>query len=186
MRMTSTLDTRNALSGPLATALAALLCCSLGMTGPATAEDQPALPKSLADYRFVNAFIVHDQENPLFGMHEFYVNRVGLDAFRHGGPYPEGSEFIGLVYGVEKGDGTMNEGDAQAITLMRKVADAEATGGWQFAMYGADGKAMDIDVVRDCFECHTQVEQRDYVFSQPLSVGELSTVPATETGDASR
>ena len=166
---------------------AALLCAGLAC-GPIIAaaaepgiDDAPASPASIDDYHFVNAFVVTDPENPLFGMHELYVNTAGLDAFRRGGPYPAGAEFLGMVYALDKGEGTLNEGAGQAITLMRKVDGADDTGRWRFAMFGADGEAMDIDPVKDCFECHTQVEQRDYVFSTPRSIGELVTVPGTQT-----
>ncbi|WP_295886200.1 cytochrome P460 family protein [uncultured Thiohalocapsa sp.] len=165
-------------------ALSGCLCCVLGALSTATAADDLTAPESLAGYRFVNAFVVTDQQNPLFGMHEFYINTAGLEAFRRGGPYPEGTEFVGMVYALDEGDGTLNEGEGQAIALMRKVADARDTGGWRFAMIGADGKAMDIDPAKDCFECHTQVEDRDYVFSRPRNVGELASVSATAGPDA--
>jgi hypothetical protein len=144
----------------------------------AAPEAELAPPESLAAYRFVNAFVVTDPDNPLFGMHEFYLNSAGLDAFRRGGPYPEGAEFVGMVYALDEGDGSINEGKGQAIALMRKVAGAEDTGGWRFAMFGPGGEPLDIDPARDCFDCHTQVKDRDYVFSQPRNVGALSTVPA--------
>jgi hypothetical protein len=128
------------------------LCCGLAVAAPAVAQDNaPAPPTSLADYRFVNAFVVLDPDNPLFCMHEFYVNSAGLDAFRQGGPYTDGAEFVGLVYAPEQDEGTVNEGAGKAIVLMRKTADAEDTGGWRFALVGADGARMDIDPVKDCF-----------------------------------
>jgi hypothetical protein len=167
------------------TPAAALFCGGLAAAA-AMAGDDLVPPTSLTDYRFVNAFVVDDPENPLFGMHEFYVNRAGMPAFRRGEPYPEGAEFLGMVYGLERGDGTLNEGDGQAIALMRKVAGAEATGGWQFAMFAADGTAMDIDPVKDCFECHTQVADRDFVFSEPRAVGDLGTLPAADAAGASQ
>jgi hypothetical protein len=155
------------------------LCCGVAMSANAedTAADPLRPPESLAEYRYVNTFVVTDPDDPLFGMHEFYVNRAGLDAFRHGGPYPVGAEFVGMTYALARDDASLNEGEGQAIALMRKVAGAEDTGGWQFAMIGADGQAMDIDPAADCFECHTQVEDRDFVFSEPRSIAGLSTVP---------
>ena len=147
-------------------------------SGPCLAEDAPAVPSDLSDFRFINAFVVNDAENPLFGFHHFYVNDKGVEAFADGGPYPEGTVFLGLVYGLTEDGKMLNEGDGKAVALMQKVAGADETGGWRFAMVGADGKAMSIDPAKDCFECHTQVEDRDYVFSQPLPVGELSNLGA--------
>jgi hypothetical protein len=142
------------------------------------AEDAPTVPSDLSDFRFINAFVVNDADNPLFGFHHFYVNDEGVEAFADGGPYPEGTVFLGMVYGLTEDGKMLNEGDGKAVALMQKVAGAEETGGWRFAMVGADGKAMSIDPAKDCFECHTQVEDRDYVFSQPLPVGDLSNLNA--------
>ncbi|MGD9409493.1 MAG: cytochrome P460 family protein [Thiohalocapsa sp.] len=165
-------------------AIPGILCTVLAALPAAGGAEAIAPPTSLAGYHFINAFVVTDENNPLFGMHEFHINTAGLDAFRRGGPYPEGTEFVGMVYALDHGDGTLNEGEGQAIALMHKVAGAEDTGGWRFAMIGADGRPMDIDPVQDCFECHTQVEARDYVFSEPRRVGELASVPPA--GDAGR
>jgi hypothetical protein len=46
--------------------------------------------------------------------------------------------------------------------------EAKETGGWRFARYKADGSLIEQDEASACFQCHTQVEDRDYVFSQPL------------------
>lgn len=59
---------------------------------------------------------------------------------------------------------------------MEKVSGAEATGGWRFAMFGPGGERMEIDEAKDCFACHTQVKERDYVFSKPLAVGDLGNL----------
>jgi hypothetical protein len=147
-------------------------------SGASLAEDAPTVPSDLSDFRFINAFVVNDADNPLFGFHHFYVNDEGVEAFADGGPYPEGTVFLGMVYGLTEDGKMLNEGDGKAVALMQKVAGAEETGGWRFAMVGADGKAMSIDPAKDCFECHTQVEDRDYVFSQPLPVGDLSNLDA--------
>lgn|GEM_PF-6537134 len=40
-----------------------------------------------------------------------------------------------------------------------------------------------IDPVKNCFDCHTQVADRNYVFSQPLHVGELTNLALGGGGD---
>jgi hypothetical protein len=49
-----------------------------------------------------------------------------------------------------------------------KASEAKETGGWIFAAFGPDGKLTQMDVKKDCFECHTAVKDSDYVFSKPL------------------
>lgn len=131
------------------------------------------MPQNLDDHHFINALAIDDPDDLLHGFHHFYVNDTGMQAFRQGGPYPVGSQFVGLVYEITRDGPIRNEGDGRAIALMDKVEDAEETGGWRFALLTPDGAALDIDPARDCFGCHTQVRERDYVFSQPLHVGQL-------------
>ncbi|MCF7989595.1 MAG: BON domain-containing protein [Thiohalocapsa sp.] len=161
---------------------ASAVAAMLAAPGAARAE-APGMPDTLEGYRFVNAFVVSEPDNPLHGFHHFYVNDRGVEAFRKGGPYPEGSEFLGLVYALEQGEGTLNEGEPAAVAVMRKVAAAEDTGGWRFALFGNDGTAKDIDEAKDCFECHTQVADRDYVFSKPRSVGGIAVAGKSTMDD---
>jgi hypothetical protein len=138
--------------------------------------DEPRLPANLSGYRFVGALVVNDTENPLHGFHHVYVNETGLEPLAKGGPYPEGSVFLGMVYALAPEGAMIDEGGGAAVTLMEKVSGAEATGGWRFAMFGAGGERMAIDEAKDCFACHTQVKERDYVFSKPLGVGDLGNL----------
>jgi hypothetical protein len=158
-------------------ALALTLACG------AYASEDLSIPEDLSGYRFVHAFAITDPEDPLFGFHHFYVNETGLDGLRSGGPYPEGAAFVALVFGVAQDGASINEGDGAAVALMKKVAGAEDTGGWRFAMFKPDGERLAIDERKDCFECHTQVKDRDYVFSQPLSIGRLGSPNAAADAD---
>jgi len=162
--------------------LSALLVGLLAF-GTLAADEDSAIPENLSDYRFVNALVINDPDNPLFGFHHFYVNDVGIDALQQGGPYSKGTIFLGLVYEVAEDGKTLNEGQGAAIALMEKVAGAEDTGGWRFAQLDQAGNRMSIDPVKDCFDCHTQVADRDYVFSQPLHVGELTNLALGGGGD---
>ncbi len=148
------------------------LLTGLPLAGPVIGDEDAAMPVDLAGYRFINALVINNPDDPLFGFHHFYVNEQGLESLRDGGPYPVGAMFIGLVYNVLEDGKTLNEGDAVAIAIMEKVAGAEETGGWRFALHDPSGETKAIDPVADCFQCHTRVRDRDYVFSQPLEVGD--------------
>jgi len=162
--------------------LAGGLAAGLLAAAPAVAGEESIIPEDLSGYRFVNALVINDRENPLFGFHHFYVNEKGVEPLQEGGPYPEGTVFVGLVYKVVQDGKTLNEGEGAAIAVMKKVAGAEETAGWRFAQLDPSGTPMDIDPVKDCFTCHTQVKDRDYVFSQPLEIGERTNL---EIGSAS-
>jgi hypothetical protein len=100
------------------------------------------------------------------------MNKKGLEAFEKGGPYPDGTIIVGGVYEVvTTGEGALNEGKKLFQTYMRKdsrAKEAKDTGGWIFAAFSPDGKLMEKDVKKDCFECHRAVKDSDYVFSKPL------------------
>lgn len=142
--------------------LTSILLIGLGAAAP------PELPEDLSGYSHIHSFVITDEESPLFGFHHFYANPQARGALKSGGPYPDGAVFLGAVYAVEKGDGQVNEGDGAAYTLMVKDETAAATGGWRFAQYRADGSYIEQDEKTACFQCHTQVSDRDYVFSRPL------------------
>ncbi|WPL18488.1 hypothetical protein Thiowin_03561 [Thiorhodovibrio winogradskyi] len=161
---------------PYLIALTALFAAATTMAEPQQ-DDSSAMPKNLDDYQFINAIAIDDPEDLLHGFHHFYLNKAGIEAFLQGGPYPVGAEFVGLVYEITRDGPIRNEGEGKAIALMEKVEGAEETGGWRFALLTPDGSAMDIDPAKDCFDCHTQVSERDFVFSQPHHVGGLGWTP---------
>ncbi|NBC48438.1 MAG: hypothetical protein GVY22_10690 [Gammaproteobacteria bacterium] len=150
-----------------------LLLAASTAAAEAERDQVGAMPQNLDDHEFINAVAIDDPDNPLHGFHHFYVNDAGMEAFRQGGPYPVGTEFVGLIYEIIRDGPIRNEGKGKAIALMEKVEGAEETGGWRFALLAPDGSAHEIDPVKDCFECHTEVRERDFVFSQPHHVGEF-------------
>jgi hypothetical protein len=122
----------------------------------------------------VQSTVAEDPRNPLAGPHRFYVNEAGLGGLAVGGPYAEGTVFPSLVYEVERDYPLVNEGPGAAFTLMKKDTSAKETGGWRFAKFRPDGSQVAVDQKADCFECHTQVEDLDYVFSRLLGIGVLT------------
>lgn len=171
------------LTKPLDSLLGATLAALLLPIGVATGAEQPSMPQDLTGYRFVSALVVNDPESPLFGFHHFYVNETATKPLVKGGPYPPGSVFVGLVYEVSPEGLNIDEGGGVSVTLMEKVEGAKETGGWRFAQFDTTGKRVEIDEKKDCFNCHTQVEDRDYVFSRPLGVGVLSSLEVWSGGD---
>jgi len=131
---------------------------------------EPGLPEHQS-FTFLNTLVVNDPEDPLFGLYHFYANDQGLDAFADGGPYPEGAMFLGVVYRIRADGSTLNEGKGAGYLVMTKDPKAEKTGGWRFYEFNPDGFLIHQDEKVACFHCHTQVKDRDYVFSRPLELG---------------
>lgn len=154
-------------TSPIRPALA--LSLALSITAAAQAEP-PALPQDLSGYVHIHSLVISDAGDPLFGFHHFYANTRALSALSEGGPYPEGAVFLAAVYEPAKDGAQINEGAPAAWTMMTKDPAAKKTGGWRFAKFTPDGSAIEINETIACFTCHTQVKERDYVFSQPLEM----------------
>jgi Cytochrome P460 len=126
------------------------------------------LPENLEDFKHVGSLVIPDKASPLFGIHHFYLNDRGMAAFPNSGPYPEGTIFVGKVYEVDDQEGALNEGKMRFYTYMEKSSKGADTGGWLFAAFSPEGKLLDKDVKKECFDCHAPQKDADYVFSKPL------------------
>src|SRR5580704_796252 len=141
---------------------------------PALSADDIKPPPS--DYRqwfHVNTMII-GKDSPLFkdlgGMHNVYVNAVGLPALKKGGPYPDRTMFVTDLHDFSVTDGSYVEGARKGLAVMVKDAKKFAsTGGWGFQVFaGPDpktAKAVITDPVKSCFECHEPKKDQGYVYS---------------------
>jgi hypothetical protein len=130
---------------------------------------EEALPKDLDSYTYTGSLVIPDKNSPLFGFFHYYMNKKGLEAFKKGGPYPDGTIIVGKVYEVVTSPaGGMIEGKMLRYSYMKKDMSAKETGGWIFAAFSADGKPVQKDVKTACFACHRAAKDTGYVFSKPL------------------
>lgn len=125
------------------------------------------LPAGWRNFVHVKSMVIPDKSHGLYGFHHIYINKKGLDTLKKGAMYPEGTMFVGVFYDVvtEK-DGSINQGKKLFYVLMRKDSTAKDTGGWRYAAFDPDGKYMEKDVKKDCYECHTAAKESDYIFSK--------------------
>jgi hypothetical protein len=154
------------------TVLVAVLLAAMAVATWAETKKGAMFPKDWMTYKFIGALIITDQKSPLFGIHHFYMNKKGLETFKKGGAYPDGTIIVDAVYeAVMSQGGMINEGKKLFYPVMIKDSkgkEAKETGGWIFAAFDPDGKPIQMDVKKGCFECHASVKDSDYVFSKPL------------------
>lgn len=126
-----------------------------------------SLPKEWRSYTHVKSMVIPDKSHGLYGFHHIYVNNTGLKTLIEGGEYPQRSIFVGVFYDVvtEK-DGSIHQGKKLFYVLMIKDTRAKETGGWIYAAFDKDGKHIEKDVKKECYECHTAAKDSDYVFSK--------------------
>ncbi len=156
------------------------LGCTLALTlavppaGPAadkgkekkTGAKAPAveLPKGFRDWAHTKSMVIPDKTDGLYGFHNIYANQKALKTLKDGGIYQEQSAFVASFYEVVDRDGMVTPGDKIMDVVMVKDKKAAETEGWAYAAFGPDGKPLAVDPVKDCYECHTAVKDKDFVF----------------------
>lgn len=151
----------------LAVMVAAVLTFAFIATAWAEMRKGLSLPKGWRSFTHVKSMVIPDKNHGLYGFHHIYVNGKGVMTLKKGGMYPEGAVFVGVFYDVvtEK-DGSITQGKKLFSVFMRKDARAAETGGWRYAAFGPDGKFLDKDYKKECYECHLSAKDSDYIFSK--------------------
>ena len=135
----------------------------LALALTAGAAEKVSLPKGYERWAKSKEKVVSDKSSLFYGIHCIYVDKKALSAYRAGKGYPEGSQFVVVFYNIKEVAGKPVRGKKNMVVLMRRDKKAQATGGWLFAGFGADGRPSGVDPVRNCFDCH-QKTARDTEF----------------------
>ena len=116
--------------------------------------------------------MIVDKGSPLFGdlggMHNVYINAVGLPALKRGTPYPDKTMFVTDLHNFTLSVGSYVEGARKALAVMLKDAKKySSTGGWGFQLFdgGDPKKPLVADAAEQCFACHQPKKDQDYVYS---------------------
>ncbi len=141
-----------------------MLACTVTV---AAAADKVSLPKGYEKWEKSKEKVVNDKKSLFYGIHYTYVDKKAWPAFKSGGKYPEGSRFVVVFYNIKDEGGKPVRGKKNMTVLMQKDRKQQATGGWLFAGFNADGKPSGLDPVKNCFECHQkEAAANDFVFSK--------------------
>jgi hypothetical protein len=168
----------------LLVAVAALACVVAARTpasqpadDPAAAVDAGKLPAGYRDWRLVS---VAREEGDLDDIRAVLGNDPAIRAYRESNApthYPDGAVIARLAWSFDASEennktfgrrqswvaGHPKNGVQFMVKDSKKYA---ATGGWKYAQFD-DGKPLaDAAALRNCFECHKAVKDRDYVFTR--------------------
>jgi hypothetical protein len=134
------------------------------------------IPEHFQHWYLVNCLLLTKEPNPFgisSGMHLIYVNSIGFERLKRGGPgpYPDGSIFVDDLREFSAADGSYQQGRGKAKTLMVRDSKKYATtGGWGFQAWAVSAPRTPIvtDATHQCFDCHQSKRDNDYVFSTYL------------------
>lgn len=152
--------------------LAAIAAAVIGLAQAADnkAAGKVAYPDGYRSWHHVKSMVLFDDHplaNPFAGMHHVYANEKALAGLRSG-KYADGAVIAFDLFASNQGGAAIQEGPRKLLGVMVKDAKSYAkTGGWGFEGFAGDSKTERLvsDGGQGCFDCHTQVKDKDYVFS---------------------
>lgn len=124
-----------------------------------------AFPQAYRSWAHAKSMVIPDPAHPLAGFHHVYVQPEVVADYRAGKVLPAGAQLAVAFYEVVEQGGTTNQGALKMVAVMKKDPTAKATGGWRYGAFDGAGKALAVDVVTGCYNCHAGQKARDYLFS---------------------
>ncbi|MFN3505686.1 MAG: cytochrome P460 family protein [Caldimicrobium sp.] len=124
------------------------------------------------NWNHVKSMVIFDQKHPLFnpfnGIHHVYVNNKGLEAIKKENEraFPNGAVIAIVFYEHIHDNGAYVEGAKRIEAFMVKdTKKYKGTDGWGYYAYDGKGNNLVKDMAKDCHACHSQVKNKDFVFS---------------------
>lgn len=136
-----------------------------------TAGDKVPYPEGYRDWTHAKSMVIqpgHALENPFQGIHHVYVNAAAKKGLQTG-KYADGAVLVFDLLNYTEAEKTVQEGSRKLVGVMHKDKGKYAkTGGWGFEAFAGDSDSERIvdDGGAGCFQCHQQVTDRDYVFTE--------------------
>lgn len=138
----------------------------------AQAPKKPAItfPTGYRKWTHVKSMVIWSKDHPLFnsfeGLHNVYVNDVGLTSLQQGRSYSDGTVFVFDLLGVRTARGAMETTQRKFIGVMKKNSKLYAdTGGWGFEVFKGEEQKGSLSGMKACFDCHSSQKRADYVYS---------------------
>ena len=152
------------------------LCLALALVGSASAaspgKSSVAYPTGYRKWALVKSMVIYSDKHPLYaqfgGLHHVYANTDAMRALVKGGTFPDGSVLVFDLHEAKDENGAWVEGGRKLVGVMEKDrAGFKATGGWGFEVFKGDRQTQRTvtDAAAQCFACHQQQKDNDFVFS---------------------
>jgi len=127
-------------------------------------------PSGYRQWTHVKTMVIFSKENKFFdrfgGLHNVYVNSLGVSALKEGRAYPDGTVFVFDLYDIRTVQGAIETRERKSIGVMKKNSKLYAdTGGWGFEVFKGYEEVGSLQNSKACFDCHATRKTSDYVYS---------------------
>ncbi|MEJ5173535.1 MAG: cytochrome P460 family protein [Hydrogenothermaceae bacterium] len=138
----------------------------------ANAEEFKIDPETYRSWNHVKSMVIFEEKHPLFnpfsGVHHVYINKIGLNSIKKdkNRKFPDGTIIAIVFYKNEYDNGAFIEGQKKIEAFMVKNSKKyKETDGWGYFGYDGSGNNLIKNMKNDCHMCHSQVKEKDFVFS---------------------
>lgn len=140
------------------------------LPGQAPKKSAVPFPTGYRHWTLVKTMVIFGNQHPLFnkfgGLHNVYVNDVGLTSLKQGKAYPDGTVFVFDLYDFRSAQGAIEVRGRKFVAVMKKNAKLyPETGGWGWEVFQDDEQKGSLQDMKQCFDCHASQKRTDYVYS---------------------
>ncbi len=128
-------------------------------------------PEGYRNWTHVKTMVLKEG-HPLYaafgGIHHIYANKKALEGYRSGNKFKDGSVIVFDLLEFSEENNAIVEGKRKVVGVMVKDSKKyKQTGGWGFEGFAGDTKERVVkNMEGECFACHTQLKEKDFVFSE--------------------
>lgn len=155
-------------TGLIKLAAAASLFAASSLVAAAEPIDYPGDYRHWTHVKSMTIHKGHPLESPFLGIHHVYANEPALQGLQDGA-FADGSMLVFDLLQSNDASNASVEGDRVLIGVMLKDSTRfPKTEGWGYQAWPENSRAQGLvsDDGLSCHACHTQQQDRDFVFSQ--------------------
>lgn len=138
---------------------------------PNPSQNEVPYPEGYRNWTHIKSMIL-EKGHPLYeafgGIHHIYANKKALEGYRAGNKFKDGSIIVFDLLEALSDNNAITEGNRKVVGVMVKDSKKfKNTGGWGFEGFAGDSKNRVVkNMEGECFACHQQVKDKDFVFSE--------------------
>ena len=148
-----------------------VLGASLGIVFAQAGRKSPIpFPNGYRKWTHVRSMVIFSKDHALYerfgGLHDVYVNDIGVSSLQQGKVYPDGTVFVFDLFDIRTAQGAIEARNRKFVGVMKKNSKLYAdTGGWGFEVFAGDQTKGSLQDAKACFDCHAARKRSDYVYS---------------------